>query len=77
VADASAYGQLSMNLSDATAAAELVERAPRTHAWLCGIRDGAHVGETGSLSGPSLYFEVRKGSEPLDPADWLVKTLRS
>jgi septal ring factor EnvC (AmiA/AmiB activator) len=35
------------------------------------------VGETGSLSGPSLYFEIRKGSRPLDPADWLMETLRS
>ena len=26
------------------------------------------VGETGSLSGPSLYFEIREGSEPVDPA---------
>ena len=30
------------------------------------------VGETGSLTGPSLYFEIRRGSEPLDPADWLA-----
>jgi len=29
------------------------------------------VGETGSLSGPQLYFEIRRGSEPLDPDDWL------
>jgi len=29
------------------------------------------VGETGSLSGPSLYFEIRRGAEPLDPAEWL------
>jgi septal ring factor EnvC (AmiA/AmiB activator) len=29
------------------------------------------VGETGSLSGPRLYFEIRRGAEPLDPALWL------
>lgn len=29
------------------------------------------AGDTGSLSGPRLYFELRKGSEALDPADWL------
>ncbi len=30
------------------------------------------VGDTGSLTGPSLYFEIRHGSEPLDPAAWLA-----
>jgi septal ring factor EnvC (AmiA/AmiB activator) len=29
------------------------------------------VGETGSLAGPRLYFEIRRGGEALDPADWL------
>lgn len=29
------------------------------------------VGETGSLTGPALYFEIRAGGEPMDPADWL------
>lgn len=29
------------------------------------------VGETGSLSGPCLYFEIRQGAEALDPGDWL------
>jgi len=29
------------------------------------------VGETGSLSGPRLYFEIRRGGEPRDPAEWL------
>lgn len=29
------------------------------------------VGETGSLSGPRVYFEVRKGGRALDPTDWL------
>ena len=29
------------------------------------------AGDTGSLSGPRLYFEIRKGSQALDPALWL------
>jgi septal ring factor EnvC (AmiA/AmiB activator) len=29
------------------------------------------VGDTGSLSGPRLYFEVRQGREPQDPREWL------
>ncbi len=37
-----------------------------------GERIGA-VGETGSLSGPRLYFEIRRGGEALDPAGWFNK----
>jgi len=33
----------------------------------------AKVGATGSLSGPCLYFEIRKKDQPLNPADWLRK----
>lgn len=29
------------------------------------------LGETGSLKGPYLYFEIRSGQKPLDPAAWL------
>jgi septal ring factor EnvC (AmiA/AmiB activator) len=29
------------------------------------------VGESGSLSGPHLYFELRRGGAPLDPRRWL------
>jgi septal ring factor EnvC (AmiA/AmiB activator) len=29
------------------------------------------VGETGSLAGPRLYFEIRHRGEAVDPADWL------
>ena len=38
------------------------------------VRGGDRIGvagETGSLSGPRLYFEIRKGSGALDPAEWL------
>jgi septal ring factor EnvC (AmiA/AmiB activator) len=31
----------------------------------------ATAGESGSLTGPSFYFEVRRGGEPLDPMAWL------
>ena len=29
------------------------------------------VGDTGSLDGPSLYFEIREGSDAIDPEAWL------
>ncbi|HVH20688.1 MAG TPA: peptidoglycan DD-metalloendopeptidase family protein [Myxococcota bacterium] len=32
------------------------------------------VGDTGSLAGPQLYFEMRRGGEALDPQDWLAGT---
>jgi septal ring factor EnvC (AmiA/AmiB activator) len=31
------------------------------------------VGDTGSLKGPYLYFEIRSGSKALDPAQWLKR----
>jgi len=30
------------------------------------------VGDTGSLEGPQLYFELRRGAEALDPQEWLA-----
>lgn len=32
------------------------------------------VGSTGALNGPSLYFEIRKKDQPVNPADWLRKS---
>jgi septal ring factor EnvC (AmiA/AmiB activator) len=29
------------------------------------------VGDTGSLAGPRLYFEIRRAGQALDPAGWL------
>ena len=49
LADASAYGQLSMNLIDGRAAEILEELAPLTFRWLCNIRDGGHRGSSGEL----------------------------
>ncbi len=43
IADASIYGQLSMNLKDPSAAGLLKRTAPLTFDWLCAIRDGQHV----------------------------------
>ena len=43
------------------------------------VREGQEigsVGETGSLSGPQLYFEVREEGKPVDPEDWLGKRSR-
>jgi len=49
VADASAYGQLSMNLVDPTSAATLEQYAPRTFRWLLAIREGGHRDSAGEL----------------------------
>jgi septal ring factor EnvC (AmiA/AmiB activator) len=33
----------------------------------------ALVGDTGSLKGPCLYFEIRQKGKPLDPLEWLAQ----
>jgi septal ring factor EnvC (AmiA/AmiB activator) len=33
----------------------------------------ARVGSTGSLGGPSLYFEIRQDGRPMNPLDWFSK----
>ncbi|MCB1688089.1 MAG: glutathione S-transferase domain-containing protein [Halioglobus sp.] len=50
LADASAYGQLGMNLVDPEAIALLEELAPRTFRWLCDIRDHRHCQREGELA---------------------------
>ena len=35
--------------------------------------DIATLGETGSIMGPILHFEVRHHGKPMDPLEWLVK----
>ena len=35
------------------------------------------VGDTGSLKGAYLYFELRDGQKPLDPGRWLSKTRKA
>jgi septal ring factor EnvC (AmiA/AmiB activator) len=34
------------------------------------------VGDSGSLEGPQLYFELRRDGLPLDPAPWLAAGLQ-
>ncbi|MEM8661986.1 MAG: glutathione S-transferase domain-containing protein, partial [Pseudomonadota bacterium] len=50
LADASAYGQLAMNLPDGRAAELLQENAPRTFEWLNAIHRGEHNGSRGDLN---------------------------
>ncbi len=49
LADASAYGQLGMNLVDGEPAELLQALAPTTFDWLCAIRDGDHLDSDGPL----------------------------
>jgi septal ring factor EnvC (AmiA/AmiB activator) len=54
-----------------TVSGHLEEIEPEIGAVLvAGDRIGS-AGETGSLTGPRLYFEIRRGAEALDPAEWL------
>jgi septal ring factor EnvC (AmiA/AmiB activator) len=39
--------------------------------WLAPGDALGSAGETGSLTGARLYFEIRRGAEALDPAEWL------
>ncbi len=47
--------------------------APRGTQVARGDRIG-RVGDTGSLRGPFLYFEVREDGRPVDPARWIRRT---
>jgi septal ring factor EnvC (AmiA/AmiB activator) len=40
------------------------------------VRRGDRIGssgDTGSLAGPRLYFEIRRAGQALDPEDWLSR----
>ena len=54
IADAIAYGQLSMNLTDGLAARRLRDLAPRTFGWLVSIKTGDHAQSEGELSASPL-----------------------
>jgi septal ring factor EnvC (AmiA/AmiB activator) len=53
----------------AHASETLVGRGAAVHAG----QEIARVGSTDSLKGATLHFEIRKGSQALDPAAWLKK----
>jgi septal ring factor EnvC (AmiA/AmiB activator) len=54
-----------------TVSAHLSEIGVAVGDWLtAGARIGAS-GESGSLTGAQLYFEVRRGADALDPSEWL------
>ena len=36
----------------------------------------AEVGDSGSLEGSQLYFELRKGKDPQDPSLWFAQPAR-
>ncbi len=68
LADASAYGQLGMNLVDPEACALLQDLAPRTFNWLCAIRAGEHVEARGELGlTPALQPLLRIISQTFVP----------
>jgi septal ring factor EnvC (AmiA/AmiB activator) len=39
--------------------------------WAAAGEEIAKAGNTGGYAQPGLYFEVRRGAEPMDPKDWL------
>jgi septal ring factor EnvC (AmiA/AmiB activator) len=55
-----------------TVSAHLSELAVAVGDWVQAGDAVALSGESGSLAGPQLYFEVRRGGTALDPRDWLV-----
>ena len=68
LADASAYGQLGMNLVDPEAIALLEDLAPRTFRWLCAIRAAGHVATRGELAlTPALQPLCRMISQTFMP----------
>lgn len=47
--------------------------ATRVGAKLAAQQVLGFVGDTGSIKGPHLYFEIREGREPVNPQRWLVR----
>jgi septal ring factor EnvC (AmiA/AmiB activator) len=56
-----------------TVSAHLAERAKEQGDLVAKGESIGLLGETGSLTGPNLYFEIRKGDTNLDPLEWLKR----
>ncbi len=68
------YGQMVIidhGASDVTVSGYLHELAVEAGNELSGGQQIGTAGETGSLSGPGLYFEIRHDGKPVDPRAWL------
>lgn len=51
-----------------------LQRVPRSEGeWVKAGEALALAGNTGGYEKSGLYFEIRKGREPVNPADWLAK----
>jgi murein hydrolase activator len=57
-----------------TLMAHLDTMAPEVGAEVQGGEQVGTVGDTGSLKGAYLYFEIRKGGQAVDPKPWLART---
>jgi septal ring factor EnvC (AmiA/AmiB activator) len=57
-----------------TLVAHLSEVGPQVGAHVTGGEVVGEVGDTGSLKGAYLYFELRRGGQAVDPATWWTNT---
>ena len=69
--DASTAGSRSVGRSELTSYGHLDAVSVRTTDSVDAGAQIGTVGDTGSLTGPNLYFEIREGAEALNPARWL------
>ena len=69
------FGQLAIldhGRGNVTVSGYLDELETAAGDWVEENQTIGRVGETGSISGPGLYFEIRHMNKPVDPLDWLA-----
>jgi septal ring factor EnvC (AmiA/AmiB activator) len=69
------YGQiviLDHGAEDVSVSGYLAERTVQAGAVVESGEVIGRVGESGSLSGPGLYFEIRHNGKPVDPGEWFA-----